>query len=291
MDRIHLVECPRDALQGWPHKVSTEDKVAYYRALIDVGFDTIDIGSFVSPKAVPSMANTAKVLSIIEDEGMLPKQGTRILVIAANERGATEASKYETIDDIGFPLSLSETFQKRNTGASIEEAFTRLENIQNICINNSKRLVVYLSMGFGNPYGDKWHPDMLTDFSDKLRKEINVEVIALSDTVGTAADNVVEEAFKTVIKELPTVEFGAHLHLHATAGLSKIEAALRGGCLRFDGAIRGIGGCPLAQDALVGNAPTEKLIEYFVKRDLWSVGNERAWDQSQNLASEIFSEI
>jgi hydroxymethylglutaryl-CoA lyase len=291
MDRIHLVECPRDALQGWPHKVSTEDKVAYYRALIDVGFDTIDIGSFVSPKAVPSMANTAKVLSIIEDEGMLPKQGTRILVIAANERGATEASKYETIDDIGFPLSLSETFQKRNTGASIEEAFTRLENIQNICINNSKRLVVYLSMGFGNPYGDKWHPDMLTDFSDKLRKDINVEVIALSDTVGTAADNVVEEAFKTVIKELPTVEFGAHLHLHATAGLSKIEAALRGGCLRFDGAIRGIGGCPLAQDALVGNAPTEKLIEYFVKRDLWSVGNERAWDQSQNLASEIFSEI
>lgn len=291
MDRIHLVECPRDALQGWPYKVSTEDKVAYYRALIDVGFDTIDIGSFVSPKAVPSMANTAKVLSIIEDEGMLPKQGTRILVIAANERGATEASKYETIDDIGFPLSLSETFQKRNTGASIEEAFTRLENIQNICINNSKRLVVYLSMGFGNPYGDKWHPDMLTDFSDKLRKDINVEVIALSDTVGTAADNVVEEAFKTVIKELPTVEFGAHLHLHATAGLSKIEAALRGGCLRFDGAIRGIGGCPLAQDALVGNAPTEKLIEYFVKRDLWSVGNERAWDQSQNLASEIFSEI
>ncbi len=291
MDRIHLVECPRDALQGWPNKVSTEDKVAYYRALIDVGFDTIDIGSFVSPKAVPSMANTAKVLSIIEDEGMLPKQGTRILVIAANERGATEASKYETIDDIGFPLSLSETFQKRNTGASIEEAFTRLENIQNICINNSKRLVVYLSMGFGNPYGDKWHPDMLTDFSDKLRKDINVEVIALSDTVGTAADNVVEEAFKTVIKELPTVEFGAHLHLHATAGLSKIEAALRGGCLRFDGAIRGIGGCPLAQDALVGNAPTEKLIEYFVKRDLWSVGNERAWDQSQSLASEIFSDI
>ena len=291
MDRIHLVECPRDALQGWPYKVSTEDKVAYYRALIDVGFDTIDIGSFVSPKAVPSMANTAKVLSIIEDEGMLPKQGTRILVIAANERGAIEASKYETIDDIGFPLSLSETFQKRNTGANIKEAFTRLENIQNICINNSKRLVVYLSMGFGNPYGDKWHPDMLTDFSDKLRKEINVEVIALSDTVGTAADNVVEEAFKTVIKELPTVEFGAHLHLHATAGLSKIEAALRGGCLRFDGAIRGIGGCPLAQDALVGNAPTEKLIEYFVKRDLWSVGNERAWDQSQNLASEIFSEI
>ena len=291
MDRIHLVECPRDALQGWPHKVSTEDKVAYYRALIDVGFDTIDIGSFVSPKAVPSMANTAKVLSIIEDEGMLPKHGTRILVIAANERGATEATKYETIDDIGFPLSLSETFQKRNTGASIEEAFTRLENIQNICINNSKRLVVYLSMGFGNPYGDKWHPDMLTDFSDKLRKDINVEVIALSDTVGTAADNVVEEAFNTVIKELPTVEFGAHLHLHATAGLSKIEAALRGGCLRFDGAIRGIGGCPLAQDALVGNAPTEKLIEYFVKRDLWSVANERAWDQSQNLASEIFSEI
>lgn len=291
MDRIHLVECPRDALQGWPHKVSTEDKVAYYRALIDVGFDTIDIGSFVSSKAVPSMANTSKVISVIEDEGILPKHGTRILVIAANERGATEASTFETIDDIGFPLSLSETFQMRNTGANIEEAFCRLDNIQNICINNSKRLVVYLSMGFGNPYGDVWHPDMLTEFSDRLKKDLNVEVIALSDTVGTAVDNVVEEAFSAVIKELPTIEFGAHLHLHATAGLSKIEAALRGGCLRFDGAIRGIGGCPLAQDALVGNAPTEKLIEYFVKRGLWSVENERAWNQSQNLASEIFSEI
>jgi hydroxymethylglutaryl-CoA lyase len=291
MERIHLVECPRDALQGWPHQVSTEDKVAYYRALLDVGFDTIDVGSFVSTKAVPSMANTAKVLTVIEDEGMLPKQGTRILVIAANERGATAASKFETIDDIGFPLSLSETFQQRNTGASIEEAFSRLDNIQNICLNNSKRLVVYLSMGFGNPYGEVWHPEMLTEFSDRLRRDLNVEVIALSDTVGTAVDHVVEDAFSAVITELPDIEFGAHLHLHATAGLSKIEAALRGGCLRFDGAIRGIGGCPLAQDALVGNAPTERMIELFVNRGLWSIGNERAWDQSQNLASEIFSEV
>ena len=291
MDRVHLVECPRDALQGWPHKVSTEDKIAYYRALLDVGFDTIDVGSFVSSKAVPSMANTAKVLTVIEDEGMLPKQGTRILVIVANERGATEASKFETIDDIGFPLSLSETFQKRNTGASIEEAFSRLDNIQNICVNNSKRLVVYLSMGFGNPYGEVWHPDMLTKFSDRLRRDLNVEVIALSDTVGTALENVVEDAFSAVTTELSDIEFGAHLHLHATAGMSKIEAALRGGCLRFDGAIRGIGGCPLAQDALVGNAPTERMVELFVNRGLWTVGNERAWAQSQNFASEIFSEI
>jgi hydroxymethylglutaryl-CoA lyase len=291
MDRIHLVECPRDALQGWPHKISTEDKVAYYRSLLNVGFDTIDIGSFVSTKAVPSMANTAKVLSVIENEGMLPMPGTRILVIVANERGATQAAKFNTIDDIGFPLSLSETFQKKNTGASIEEAFSRLDNIQNICINNSKRLVVYLSMGFGNPYGDLWHPDMLTEFSDRLRNDINVKVIALSDTVGTATDEVVEDAFSAVITELPNIEFGAHLHLHATAGLTKIEAALRGGCLRFDGAIRGIGGCPLAQDALVGNAPTERMIELFVNRGLWTIGNERAWGQSQNLASEIFAEI
>jgi hydroxymethylglutaryl-CoA lyase len=291
MDRIHLVECPRDALQGWPHKISTEDKIAYYRSLLNVGFDTIDIGSFVSPNAVPSMANTAKVLSAIENEGMLPMPGTRILVIVANERGATQAAKFNTIDDIGFPLSLSETFQKKNTGASIEEAFSRLDNIQNICINNSKRLVVYLSMGFGNPYGDLWHPDMLTEFSNRLRNDINVKVIALSDTVGTATDKVVEDAFSAVITELPNIEFGAHLHLHATAGLTKIEAALRGGCLRFDGAIRGIGGCPLAQDALVGNAPTERMIELFVNRGLWTIGNERAWEQSQNLASEIFAEI
>ncbi|MEZ7836806.1 MAG: hydroxymethylglutaryl-CoA lyase [Flavobacteriales bacterium] len=288
MDRIHLVECPRDALQGWPHKISTEDKITYYRSLLDVGFDTLDLGSFVSPRTVPSMANTDKVLSVLEDESVLPKPGTRALVIVANERGAQQASVFKTVNDLGFPLSLSESFQQRNTGASIDEAFERLEKIQSICQNNDKRLVVYLSMGFGNPYGDPWHEDMLAKFSTKLHRDLGVGVVALSDTVGTANEEIVEKAFKGVISELPGVEFGAHLHLHATEGLKKIEAALKGGCRRFDGAIRGIGGCPMAQDDLVGNAPTEQMIELFTSKGLWSVKDERAWSQSQSLAASIF---
>lgn len=288
MDKVHLVECPRDALQGWPHKISTEDKVTYYRALLDVGFDTLDLGSFVSPKAVPSMSNTHKVLSVLEDEAVIPKSGTRILVIVANERGAKQASVFNSINDLGFPLSLSETFQQKNTGASIEEAFYRLEKIQSICHNSGKRLVVYLSMGFGNPYGDFWHEELLAKFSTKLNKNLGVEVVALSDTVGTASEEIVEGAFKGVISELPNVEFGAHLHLHATEGLKKIEAAFDGGCRRFDGAIRGIGGCPLAQDDLVGNAPTEKMIELFTSKNLWNIKNERAWSLSQSLAASIF---
>lgn len=290
MERIHLVECPRDALQGWPYPVSTDDKIAYYRTLLDVGFDTLDLGSFVSPKVVPSMANTDKVINILEDEGLLRKDGTRALVIVANERGAERASKFESIQDIGFPLSLSETFQQKNTGASIEEAFLRLDKIQNTCSNNSKRLVVYLSMGFGNPYGEDWHPEMLTEFSNRLNSELSVEVIALSDTVGNADEDTVEKAFSAVISDLPKVEFGAHLHLHATAGMKKVEAALRGGCLRFDGAIRGIGGCPLAQDSLVGNAPTERLVELFTNKGLWNISNERAWSQAQSMAASIFAE-
>jgi len=290
MERIHLVECPRDALQGWPYPVSTDDKIAYYRTLLDVGFDTLDLGSFVSPKVVPSMANTDKVINILEDEGLLRKDGTRALVIVANERGAERASKFESIQDIGFPLSLSETFQQKNTGASIEEAFLRLDKIQNTCYNNSKRLVVYLSMGFGNPYGEDWHPEMLTEFSNRLNSELSVEVIALSDTVGNADEETVEKAFSAVISDLPKVEFGAHLHLHATAGMTKVEAALRGGCLRFDGAIRGIGGCPLAQDSLVGNAPTERLVELFTNKGLWNISNERAWSQAQSMAASIFAD-
>ncbi|PCJ81547.1 MAG: hydroxymethylglutaryl-CoA lyase [Bacteroidetes bacterium] len=287
---MHLVECPRDALQGWPFPISTSDKIAYYRTLLDVGFDTLDLGSFVSPKAVPSMANTDKVLNVLEDEGLLTKDGTRALVIVANERGAKKASNFESVNDIGFPLSLSESFQQRNTGASIEEAFIRLEKIQNTCVNHSKRLVVYLSMGFGNPYGEAWHPEMLTDFSHRLNSDLDVKVIALSDTVGNADEKTVEKSFSVLTKELPNIEFGAHMHLHVTAGLGKIEAALRGGCLRFDGAMRGIGGCPMAQDDLVGNAPTERMVELFTQNGLWNVANDRAWSQAQSMAASIFAD-
>ena len=235
------------------------------------------------------MADTGEILQLLEDEMILPSDRTRSLVIVANERGAQDAAQFGVVDDMGFPLSLSESFQKRNTGASIEKAFSRLDAIQNICINSSKRLVVYLSMGFGNPYGDPYHPEMLMEFSDKLKSLMDIKVIALSDTVGSADEKTVYDAFNGVINELPTVEFGAHMHLNIIEGLGKIEAAINGGCRRFDGAIRGIGGCPMAQDDLVGNAPTEHLIQLFEKKELWTVPNPKAWSQAQSHAMEIFS--
>lgn len=289
MDKIHLVECPRDALQGWPHEVRLEEKFGYYKTLYSVGFDTLDMGSFVSPKAIPSMADTPEVIELLEQEGVIPQSKTRTLVIVANQRGAEDASKYSVIDDFGFPLSLSETFQQRNTKASISEGFKRLEGIQNICTNHQKRLVVYLSMGFGNPYGENWHPDMLTEFSHRLKNDLGVKVIALSDTVGTASNDDIQNAFIAVNNEISGVEFGAHLHLKLTDGLGKIESAYKGGCRRFDGAIRGIGGCPMAQDSLVGNAPTERMVELFGKTGVWSPKDVHAWSQAQSHATEIFA--
>ena len=291
MDRIQLVECPRDAMQGWPHEISTEDKIGYLKTLYNVGFNTLDMGSFVSPKAIPSMADTSQVIEHLEKENIIPNSNTRTLVIVANKRGAEDASKYVSIDDLGFPLSLSETFQQRNTSASIDEGFKRLESIQNICVNSGKRLVVYLSMGFGNPYGEHWHPDMLTLFSVKLKDEFGVSVIALSDTIGTANENDIKSAFQTVNSEIADVEFGAHLHLKLTDGIGKIKAAFDGGCMRFDGAIRGIGGCPMAQDSLVGNAPTENMVELFKKKGLWKPTRDEFWSQAQSHATEIFSGI
>jgi hydroxymethylglutaryl-CoA lyase len=288
MDRIHLVECPRDALQGWPHKVSTDDKVGYYKTLYKVGFDTLDMGSFVSPKAVPSMANTSAVIRRLEEQSIIPHPHTRTLVIIANERGASEASEFEVINDLGFPLSLSESFQQRNTGGSIEDAFKRLDSIQNICEKSKKRLVVYLSMGFGNPYGEKWHPEMLLEFSQKLHSRLGTSVIALSDTVGSANEDVIRSSFEAVTRELPQVEFGAHLHLKLLDGMGKIQAAIDGGCRRFDGAIRGIGGCPMAQDTLVGNAATERMIELFSEQGLWEPKSKSAWSQAQSQATVIF---
>tara|TARA_Y100001954_G_C15809993_1_gene604661 strand:+ start:1524 stop:2417 length:894 start_codon:yes stop_codon:yes gene_type:complete len=291
MNEIHLVECPRDAMQGWPYIISTEDKISYLKTLYNVGFNTLDMGSIVSPKAIPSMADTLDVIEILEEENIIPNSNTRTLVIVANERGAEIASKYESINDLGFPLSLSETFQQRNTRASIDEAFKCLEYIQNICVNYNKRLVVYLSMGFGNPYGEHWHPDMLTKFSKKLKDDLGVGVIALCDTVGTAQENDIKHAFLTVISEIIDVEFGAHLHLKLTDGIRKIEAAFDGGCKRFDGAIMGIGGCPMAQDNLVGNAPTEKMVELFINKGLWEPKHSKVWSQAQSQATEIFLDL
>lgn len=283
------MECPRDAIQGWPHPVSTEDKLAYYRVLLRVGFDTLDMGSFVSPKAIPAMADTGRVLGQLEDEGIWDQTDTRALVIVANERGARDAVEYESVKAIGFPLSLSPTFQERNTRADLEEAWKRLDAVASWCERKNKDLVVYLSMGFGNPYGDEWSEDMPTFWAKKLLDRLSPSVISLADTVGAATPDVVERVFRVASHEVGQEVLGAHLHVHPLEGLEKIKAAHRGGCFRMDGAMRGVGGCPMAQDDLVGNAPTELLIQWAEREGLWSVKDAKSLDQAQSLAADLFS--
>jgi hydroxymethylglutaryl-CoA lyase len=286
--RLHLVECPRDAIQGWPHPISTEDKLAYYRVLLRVGFDTLDMGSFVSPKAIPAMADTGKVLSQLEAEGLWDQTATKALVIVANERGAREAVAYDSVGAVGFPLSLSETFQERNTRASVEEAWRRLDAVATQCTLHGKDLVVYLSMAFGNPYDDAWTEDMPAKWAAQLMDRLSPSVVSLADTVGAASPELVERVFRVATETLGSDVLGAHLHLHPLDGIEKIKAAHRGGCLRMDGALRGVGGCPMAQDDLVGNAPTELMVEWACKSGLWSVGDESALDQAQSLAADLF---
>jgi hydroxymethylglutaryl-CoA lyase len=287
--RLHVVECPRDAIQGWPHPLSTEDKLAYYRVLLRVGFDTLDMGSFVSPKAIPAMADTGRVLGQLEDEGIWDQTETRALVIVANERGARDAVEYESVKAVGFPLSLSPTFQERNTRADLEEAWKRLDAVASWCARKNKDLVVYLSMGFGNPYGDEWSEDMPTAWAKKLLDRLSPSVISLADTVGAATPDVVERVFQVASLEVGQEVLGAHLHVHPLEGLEKIKAAHRGGCFRMDGAMRGVGGCPMAQDDLVGNAPTEFLIQWAEREGLWSVKDAKSLDQAQSLAADLFS--
>lgn len=288
MDRIHLVECPRDAIQGWPTAIATADKIAYYRALLDVGFDTLDMGSFVSPRAIPQMADTREVLSSLVEEGFKSRP-TRWLVIVANARGARDAAEVEAVDDVGFPLSLSETFQRRNTGAGLEEAWERLIAIRDITGASGKRLVVYTSMGFGNPYGDPYSPELLLEAAHRLVEELGVEVVSLSDTVGTARPAEIAAAFEALIPALPEATFGAHLHASPFEWSEKATAAHGAGCRRFDGAIRGVGGCPMAKDDLVGNLPTEGLVEHFMALEAWSVKDNRAWAQAQSIAADLFA--
>ena len=287
--RLHLVECPRDAIQGWPHPISTEDKLAYYRSLLRVGFDTLDMGSFVSHRAMPAMADTASVLRQLEEEGIWDQTQTQGLVIVANERGAKEAVTFDSVKVVGFPLSLSPTFQERNTHATLDEAWKRLDAIASHCANADKELVVYLSMAFGNPYGDVWDAEMPATWAQKLKARVAPSVISLADTVGTASAKVVESVFAATTLEVGREHLGAHLHLHPMEGLDKIKAAHKSGCLRFDGALRGVGGCPMAQDDLVGNAPTEWIVEWAEKKGLWSVDQSHALDQSLSLAADLFS--
>lgn len=282
--KIKLIECPRDAMQGLKEFIPTEQKVRYINQLLNVGFDTIDFGSFVSPKAIPQMKDTSQVLSMLD----LNENSSKLLSIIANERGAMDACAYDEISYLGYPFSISEEFQKRNTNASLEESLKRVGEIQNLCLRSRKQLVVYISMAFGNPYGEAWHPDIAALWAEKLFKDFDVRIIALSDTIGVSDPENISMLFSHLIPELPNVEFGAHLHTRTETWKEKIESAWKSGCRRFDGAIKGFGGCPMAKDDLTGNMPTENMLGYFEEIKVETGIDKKAFLKAQMIAEEIF---
>ena len=277
---IKIVECPRDAMQGISEFIPTQQKIEYINQLLKVGFHTIDFGSFVSPKVIPQLKDTTEVLAGLD----LSNNSSKLLSIIANNRGAESACDFEQINYLGFPLSVSEEFQKRNTNKSIAEALQVVEEIQNLCLKNNKELVVYLSMAFGNPYGENYHPDIVAELTEKLHK-LEVKTIALSDTIGVSGPTNIAPLFSTLIEEYSTVEFGAHFHTTADTWGEKVDAAYLNGCRRFDAALKGFGGCPMAKDDLVGNMPTEKLITYF-NEDLGL--NTVELEKSLGLSAAVF---
>ena len=277
-----LIECSRDAMQGIKNWIPTEAKIKYIQSLLSVGFDVLDVGSFVSPKAIPQMKDTTAVLENID----FSESKSELLVIVANLRGALEAVKYDAITYIGFPLSVSENFQMRNTHKTQEEALFLLDQLIEVCNNSGKKLVVYLSMGFGNPYGDPWSIKIVTNWIDLLVQK-GIQIISLSDTVGSAKTNDISEIFKAAINQYSEIEIGAHFHTQPEKAFSKIKAAHEAGCNRFDGAIKGFGGCPMATDNLTGNMPSEKLISYFnqqkIPLNIDPIKFEYAYNQSFNI--------
>lgn len=282
---MKLIECPRDAMQGIKEMIPTAQKVDYINQLLRVGFDTIDFGSFVSPKAIPQMADTAEVLKQLD----LETTSSKLLAIVANKRGADDASNFEEITYLGYPFSISETFQQRNTNASIDESLSRVEEIAALCNKHRKELVIYISMAFGNPYGERWHPDIAIHWSERLHKELGIRIIALSDTIGVSEPSNISPMFRSVIAELPKVEFGAHLHTTPDTWSEKVAAAYEAGCRRFDGALKGYGGCPMAKDDLTGNMPTENMISWFMEQEIDLGLNAEALDASLALSADIFS--
>ncbi len=280
---IRLIECPRDAMQGWPHYISTEKKVEYINALMQVGFDTIDFGSFVSAKAIPQMADTKEVVKQLQ-----PGYSTsKLLAIVANVRGAEEAGEYDAISCIGFPFSVSETFQQRNANSSIEQSLSRVDAIRNTCFKKGKQLVIYISMAFGNPYGDDYSEETVFNWVQKIAA-MDIGIISLADTVGVADKENVYSITKHMINLLPATEIGVHLHSTAFNWKEKVQAALDAGCTRFDGSIKGIGGCPMADDVLVGNMNTEWMISYFKGLQILPSFNHTALERCIEMAEEIF---
>ena len=281
MTPLQLIECPRDAMQGWEHFIPTESKIAYETALLKAGFHTLDFGSFVNPKAIPQMADTQEVLSA------LPSSNTHLLAIVGNLRGAEMAAASAKIKYIGFPFSLSETFQQRNTNAGRQEAYERVKQIQELCMRTGKELVVYLSMGFGNPYGDPFNNALVAEWAEKM-VAAGINIISLADTVGGATPEEISDITRNIIRSFPGTTIGVHLHATPDSWKDKIDAALEAGCVRFDGAIMGFGGCPLSGNALVGNIPMEQLV-FFLEEKGFDTGIDKAvLAQCIQLAQRIF---
>ncbi|MEP7107239.1 MAG: hydroxymethylglutaryl-CoA lyase [Ferruginibacter sp.] len=283
-NKISLIECPRDAMQGWKHFIPTQKKISYINALLKVGFDTIDFGSFVSPKAIPQMADTKEVVRGLHVD---PRK-TKLLAIVANLRGAEEALVFDEISYLGFPFSISPTFQLRNTNRSMEASLEMVEEINNLCINNQKELVIYISMGFGNPYGDPYNQSTVMEWVNEM-VEMDIDIISIADTVGLATPEQVGYILTDLISSYPDTKIGVHLHSPAAAWQARTDAALKAGCTRFDGALKGIGGCPFAGDELVGNMDTELMIPYFNELNLLNNVDLNALRECSRMAGEIFN--
>ena len=280
---IKIIECPRDAMQGIKTFIPTEQKVAYIQSLLRVGFDTIDFGSFVSPKAIPQMIDTAEVLSKLD----LSQTKSKLLAIIANTQGAELAAQHTEIKYLGFPFSISENFQMRNTHKTIAESLVTLQEILTIANLSNKEVVTYISMGFGNPYGDPWNVEIVANWTEKLAA-MGVKIISLSDTIGSSTPEVISYLFSNLIPKYPAIEFGAHLHTTADKWHEKINAAYSAGCRRFDGAIQGFGGCPMAKDDLTGNMPTEKMLSYFTQQKAITNTSPMSFESAYNVASQLF---
>jgi hydroxymethylglutaryl-CoA lyase len=280
---IQIVECPRDAMQGRAKFIPTKLKAEYINMLLKVGFHTIDFGSFVSPKAIPQMRDTAEVLTKLDIDG----SSSKLLAIVANTRGAEQAASFNEIQYLGYPFSVSEIFQKRNTNKSIDESLILVDRVQNLAVKQNKELLVYLSMAFGNPYEEAWHPDIVAKYSEILAN-MGIKTLALSDTIGVSTKETISPLFSQLIPEFKEVTFGAHLHTNPQSWKEKVLAAYQSGCTRFDTAIQGFGGCPMAKDDLTGNMPTEKLLSFFNEQKEDSGLNALAFESAYNKAIEVF---
>lgn len=284
MQKVKIIECPRDAMQGIKDWIPTEKKVQYIQSLLRCGFDTIDFGSFVSPKAIPQMVDTKEVLASLD----LSQTESKLLAIVANVRGAQDAVVHPEIQYLGYPFSISENFQMRNTHKTIDQSIEVLKKILELATANNKEVVTYLSMGFGNPYGDPWNVDIVGDWAERLSL-MGVKILSLSDTVGTSTPEVIDYLYSNLIPKYPEIEFGAHLHTTPTTWHEKVDAAYKSGCRRFDGAIQGFGGCPMAKDELTGNMPTEKMLSYFTAAKVDANINTMSFESAHNEATKIFS--